>query len=139
MGGQAKQKELPLGVFGFSTGSVRGFNMFLFTCGCGFLKCFNCEQERRATLDVGRYVRHKATLWAPCSAGMDWEGCSRAQTHMVKVKVIGLRTRCLMGTVRVGVHPNFVRLEACLIFKGKQYRNVHIKLNSELWKDSMGL
>lgn len=58
---------------------------------------------------------------------------------MVKVRAIGLRVRCLTGTVRVGVPLNFVRLEACLIFKGKQYRNVHIKLNSELWKGNMGL
>lgn len=36
MGGPAKQKELPLGVFGFSTGSVLGFHLFLFTCGRGF-------------------------------------------------------------------------------------------------------
>lgn len=36
MGGQAKQKEPPLGVFGFSTGSVLGFHLFLSTCGCGF-------------------------------------------------------------------------------------------------------
>lgn len=44
MGGQAKRKELSRGVFGFSADSVLGFHLFLLTCGCGFLKCLNCEQ-----------------------------------------------------------------------------------------------
>lgn len=62
MGGQAKRKKLPLRGFGFSSDSVLGLHLFLFTCGCGFEKCLSGERERRTTLGVGRHA-YKATLW----------------------------------------------------------------------------
>lgn len=58
---------------------------------------------------------------------------------MVKVTAVWLRARGLIGAVRVGVDPSFVGLEACMIFSRKQHRNVHMKLNSELWTGSMDL